>query len=285
MNMKKGTLQFFIITIYLFTSVLSCSNGSGGGGGGSGSSLEAVADTPSETLSSYAPKHSNLRLSLTDAPKHDFKAVNVNIDKMELFLKKGATEKRLIIAQNTGMVNLLDLRNGVLLPLADVNLPEGVQITQIRLILNGQNNHSLFMDDRRCEMQTPSGQQSGVKIMLKTPITIENGFQYSMVVDFDAEKSVVVRGNKTCLLKPVIKLLTATKQPFPDDDGNTNPAPDNEEPITDGTDSNVNPDDQSNTNFLDENGFPIPPDQLGFDPYDPSTYPPEITIDDLWMYF
>lgn len=278
----KYTGIFFVTSAF----IAACSSG-----GGSSEATQKI-------LSSYSPQPANLRLSLTDAPKQDLKEVNVNVAHMELFLQKDGVQKRLILAQNLGMVDLLTLRNGVLLPMADVDMPDGVEITHIRMVLSGDNNHAIRMDDSRCEMQTPSGQQSGVKIQLKAPIVIQSGYRYSMVVDFDAAKSVVVRGNGTCLLKPVIKLLTATRQVIdtpPAEGGETggdtgggtgseNPNP--EEPITDGTDSNVDPNAPTPPDdYFDEDGFPLPPEELGFDPYDPSTYPEGVTIDDLYMYY
>lgn len=302
----RRNLTYAVTFVATAAFIVSCSNGGG------------QSEATQKLLSSYSPQPANLRLSLTDAPKQDLKEVNVNVAHMELFLKKGEIQKRLILAQDLGMVNLLSLRNGVLLPMADVDMPDGVEITHIRMVLKGENNHAIRMDDSRCDMQTPSGQQSGIKIQLKTPIVIQSGYRYSMIVDFDAAKSVVIRGNGTCLLKPVIKLLTATRQQIEDDssggddggstggedtggdgstggddgtggsddgstggDGNTNP----DEPITDGTDTNVDPNAPTEYDFFDDNGFPIPPEELGFDPYDPSTYPDGITIQDLWMYF
>lgn len=235
--------------------------------------------------SSFAPAPSNFRLSLTDAPKEDLKEVNVNVHHIELFLGKGAVEKRLILANGLGMVNLLDLQNGVILPLADVNMPEGVEISQIRLVLNGDNNHVIRKNDQRCDLQTPSGQQSGIKILIKNPIVIESGYRYSMIVDFDAAKSVVIRGNGSCLLKPVLKLSAATRQPVEsnDDDGQDD---DSVEPIVDGSDSNVPPaEDSGDPTEEDIPEEDASEEELGFDPLDPSTYPDGITPDDLAEYF
>ena len=80
------------------------------------------------------------------------------------------------MAQDLGLIDLLQLKNGVLLPMHDLSLPTGLEITGIRLILKGTDNHSIKKDGSRCEMQTPSGQQSGIKIHLASPFTLEEGF-------------------------------------------------------------------------------------------------------------
>jgi hypothetical protein len=183
----------------------------------------------------------------------------------------------------------------------DLTLGAGTEITGIRLVLKGDNNHSIKSDDSRCEMQTPSGQQSGIKIHLAQPFTLENGSRYSMIMDFDAEKSVVLKGNGECLLKPVLKLLTVTRTPIPVDPpadppadppsdpgsvsnpedpgsgGGEEPPVDDHpivlDPVTDGSDGNV-----------DDGGTPAPgTDDGGFEiPMDPTDEAPVITEEETF---
>lgn len=220
-------------------------------------------------LSSY-PASGNLRISLTDAPSKELKNVFVNVDHAELFVQNGSGEARLIVAQNLGLIDLLTLRNGVLLPMQDLSLPVGVSINAIRLVLKGNDNHSIKKDNSRCEMQTPSGQQSGIKIHLSEPFTIEQGRVYSMVMDFDAEKSVIIKGNGDCLLKPVLKLLRVTQIV-------TEPPPSNEDnDDSNGTETEGTVTDQEDTN-TDDSGFEEPTDE--------ATEPPAIIIDEVYDYF
>lgn len=208
-------------------------------------SRQGTVDTSGNAyLSSYPQeKTDNLRVSMTDAPSKDLKHVFVNVAHAELLVSNGGKNSRIIVAQGLGLVDLLTLRNGVLLPMQDFELPEGVVITGIRLLLEGDNNHAIKKNDERCEMQTPSGQQSGIKILLSEPFTIEEGKDYSMVMDFDAEKSVVIKGTGECLLKPVLKMLAVTSKDHNDDSGDET----TEQPITDGSDSNIGGGDSSNT--------------------------------------
>ncbi len=252
-------------------------------------------------LASYPLSNSNLRISLTDAPSRDLKSVFVNVDHAELFVKKGSNQGRLIVSQNMGLVDLMTLRNGVLLPMQDLNLPTGMEITAIRLVLKGTDNHAIKSDDSRCEMATPSGQQSGIKIHLSQPFMLETGFIYSMVMDFDAAKSVVVQGNGTCLLKPVLKLLQVTRAqqvpvnppPTPPVDPNIiDPGPVNPTPVTDGNDVNIPappanpPVEPTPAPAPAPEPAPAPTDgsNTGFEnpPTDGTTQPPVITIEDAF---
>lgn len=293
----KNSTQLFMMAC-LSTFVLGCLN-SGGSGGGGGESSQSTSATNSQSLKSDPV----IKVSLTDAPNKNFKSIFVNIASMELLVSKGSTEKRLIVNQNIGLVDLLTLQNGILLPVAEFSIPEGVEIREIRLILNHENNHAIRENNSICSLQTPSGQQSGVKVKLDQPVVLEKHHEYSLVVDFDAKKSVVSKGNGGCLLKPVIKIPSIMKREVVldddssgDDNSQNNPPTSSDDtssgsdpgvPVTDGTDTNVSEDTMTDeeVSYFDEIGSPVPRDQLGFDIYDPSTYPDGITIEDLYIYF
>jgi hypothetical protein len=177
----------------------------------------------------------NLKLFITDKPLDNVSEVNVNIDHLELLLERGGKQARVHIAPNLGTINLLNFRNGVLLGVSDINIPEDVTVKQIRMILK-EDGHELVRNDHTiCQLKTPSAQKAGIKILLSRPITLRYNTAYAMVIDFDAEKSVVQMGNDDCLLKPVLKLATATSVPADsvDDDGNSSESPDD---LADGTD-------------------------------------------------
>lgn len=210
--------------------------------------------------SQYAPKPANLRLNLTDAPHDELKNVFVNIDHAEILLSGGGKKARLILGQNMGLVDLMTLRNGVLLPIEDVAIPNGVSAHQIRLVLKPEGHYATKVDGSTCAMHTPSEQLSGIKILIHPTILFENNYSYSLVVDFDAQKSVVQQGNGGCLLKPVLKLKSATRivdggNEGTDDEDVVEPAP--EDP-TDPVDP-VEPEPPAGTDGDDtvEWGYPI----------------------------
>lgn len=233
--MKRNKMIYFVaIAIVGSLAQLACNN-SGSVGSQDMTSLSSTGSFPANQY--------NLRVSLTDAPSKDLKKVFVNVDHAELFIKKGASQARIEVAKDLGLVDHLQLRNGILLPMQDLLLPTEVEITGIRLVLKANDNHSIKSDDSRCEMKTPSGQQSGIKIHLAEPFKLQSGYKYSMVMDFDAGKSVVVQGNGDCLLKPVLKLMQVQRT-------NTTPIGEVVDPVTPGETPN-NPGDGTS----DEDGI------------------------------
>ncbi len=185
----------------------------------------------SNKVSSYAHQPYNFRLSLTDAPNDNLTAVMVRVKYAELRVAGAGKEARIRAAENLGPINLLDLQNGVTLPMADLQFPAGIQVTQIRLVLEETGNYIVRTDESRCDLQTPSAQRTGVKILIHQGLAIDQGYNYSVVVDFDAKKSIVQQGNGGCLLKPVLKLKSASRVGNETPGGDTTPPPVEEEVV------------------------------------------------------
>ena len=105
---------------------------------------------------------------------------------------------------NAGVYNLLELTGGITAVLADNEVPAGA-ITQIRLLL-GENN-TIVMEGSEYPLKTPSGQQSGLKLQVNE--TLEAGYSYDFLIDFDVDKSVVLAGASDNInLKPVLRVTT-----------------------------------------------------------------------------
>lgn len=103
---------------------------------------------------------------------------------------------------NTGVYDLLELTGGLnVLLVDDYEIPSGM-LNQIRLIL-GEDN-TIVIDGETFPLKTPSAQQSGLKI--KVNETVEAGFNYTFLLDFDVDESIVMAGNSGNInLKPVIR--------------------------------------------------------------------------------
>jgi hypothetical protein len=153
----------------------------------------------------------NLRLHLTDKPSDELQNVFVNIDHAELRVERGDKIGWVQVAKGLGQIDLLKLRNGVLLPMADLKVPSGVDVTQIRLVLQSTGNYLITNDGTTCEMKTPSEQKTGIKLLIKESVHFEDGVKYALVVDFDVDKSIVLQPKGGCLLKPVLKLKSADR--------------------------------------------------------------------------
>ena len=184
--------------LVLAAFVAGC-GGSGGNGGGTGT----------------------LGVSLTDAPACGFDAVNVTVVKARVHQSGSASESAggwsEITLDPPRKINLLDLTNGVAESLGQTTLPAG-HYTQVRLVLeannanNGSNppNNSVVLSGTGEEIAlfTPSAVQSGIKLI--NEFDVAPGQRVDLMLDFDACKSVVTRGNGSYLLKPVIKVIPMT---------------------------------------------------------------------------
>lgn len=105
-------------------------------------------------------------------------------------------------AINTGVYDLLELTGGInVLLVDDYPIPSGT-LNQIRLIL-GENN-SVVIDGETFPLNTPSAQQSGLKINVNE--VLSPNINYTFLLDFDVDESIVVAGNSGNInLKPVIR--------------------------------------------------------------------------------
>lgn len=105
---------------------------------------------------------------------------------------------------NPGVYDLLELTGGVNLELVNNEDIATGTIKQIRLILGDDNSVVLEGESEARPLNTPSAQQSGLKVMVNQPITA--GFNYDFILDFDADESIVMAGNSGNInLKPVLR--------------------------------------------------------------------------------
>ena len=178
-------------------ALAACGGGGGGGIGGTGSA------------------QGTLRLAITDAPSCGYDAVNITIEKVRVHRNVDAADADAgwseIVLAPARRIDLLTLSNGVLQDLGQTALPAG-KYTQLRLVLaaNGAAtpppNSVVPTGGAETALTTPSAQQSGIK--LNTDIDVASDKVADFVLDFDACKSVVKRGNSGHYnLKPVISVI------------------------------------------------------------------------------
>lgn len=137
-------------------------------------------------------------MRMTDAPGN-YDEVNVEIIGAEVHSDvNGWTALNI----NAGVYNLLDLTNGKDTLIADGQIAVG-KVSQIRLLLG--TNNTVVYEGKTYPLETPSGQSSGIK--LKVNADLVAGINYTMLLDFDANKSIVVTGKDKFILKPVIRVV------------------------------------------------------------------------------
>jgi hypothetical protein len=142
-------------------------------------------------------QNASVQFRLTDAPGA-FDAVYIDIQQIEI---KAGPNSQLITLARPGIYNLLDFTNGLDTLMANVSLSPG-RLSQIRLILG--NNNSVVVDGISHALATPSAQQSGLKLTVQ--YDLEPGVSYAYSIDFDAGRSIVLHGNGTYSLKPVVRM-------------------------------------------------------------------------------
>lgn len=143
-----------------------------------------------------------LEVRLVDAPVDSVSEVNVVIDSVQVNNTQNE-EGWVTISKPMQSYDLLKLTNGAYAVLGEAELESGTY-EQIRLILNSEGNNLVFPDERVEDLFVPSGTQTGVKLNVNAEI--EAGFTYTLILDFDASRSVVKAGNSgKYLLKPVIR--------------------------------------------------------------------------------
>lgn len=138
-------------------------------------------------------------VKLHDAPV-DYDEVNISVARVEV--NNGQTEEGwVVISEPNETYNILELVNGDMAVLADAELEVGIY-EQIRLVLNDEN--TVVIDGQSYDLFVPSGAQSGLKLNVNAEI--KEGIEYTLLLDFDANRSVVKRGNQDLYnLQPVVR--------------------------------------------------------------------------------
>jgi hypothetical protein len=142
----------------------------------------------------------HLSVRMTDAPA-DYNAVMIDIQGVEVTGNDGSI---ILLHTNTGIYNLLAFSNGVDTLIASADLNAGT-ISQIRLILGSDN--TVKVGNVVYHLSTPSASQSGLKLQVHQ--TFAAGVSYDVLLDFDANQSIVSQGNGEYQLKPVIRTIDA----------------------------------------------------------------------------
>ena len=110
----------------------------------------------------------------------------------------------IVLCNKTQTFDLMQLRNGAKADFCAGQATELVagKISQMRL---GVIAATLILQDGSThELTVPSGPQSGLKINIDQTVSAKQTLM--LVIDFDADKSIVAEGNGSYKLKPVLRL-------------------------------------------------------------------------------
>lgn len=155
-----------------------------------------------------------LKLSITDDPfpVEYIDSAKVTISKVEI---RNTDENDgypfIAVFEGEKELNLLELRNGVMAELVEIEVPVGTY-DLVRLYVD---NASISVKDfSTFELKVPSGAQTGIKIFIDPGLRIEGGLTTELLLDFNLDKSFVLRGNTATpagingiIFKPVIRAV------------------------------------------------------------------------------
>jgi len=193
----KNGLMFLAGILVLTTSCTQ--NDSDGVGGGNGSLTVLLTDAP--------------------FPSNLVDETIVTIDKIEIRSTATSTttdsdnaSQYTVLYEGVGKAfDLLDLQNGVIAELANVDLDEG-SYDLIRMHVS--KAEVILKDGTSFDLKIPSGSTSGIKIRITPELLIESGVESTILLDFDVSKSFVVQGNpktpagiKGFIFKPSLRAM------------------------------------------------------------------------------
>lgn len=194
--MKNTTRTLSLIASVSAAALVAACGGGGGDGAASGT----------------------LSVAMTDAPSCGYDAVHVTVKKVRVHQSATAADNDSgwtdITLDPARKINLLNLTNGVLEELGQTSLPPG-HYSQMRLVLDANTGsakaNSIVLttnpsNTTEISLDTPSAVQSGIK--LNHEFDVVSGQRVDLVLDFDACKSIVKKGNSGAYgLKPVVSVI------------------------------------------------------------------------------
>ncbi|RYY90283.1 MAG: DUF4382 domain-containing protein [Chitinophagaceae bacterium] len=163
-------------------------------------SLSLIACGKDDKSASAGTGTGRLEVYLTDAPA-SLDSVFIDVKDVRVNYSTDSTNGWQSLGNvRSGAYNLLALTAGHDTLLGASDLTSG-RIQQIRLILG--NDNYVVAGGQRYPLETPSAQQSGLKLNINQYIS--ESVTYRLVMDFDAGRSIHRTGNGRYMLKPVIR--------------------------------------------------------------------------------
>lgn len=143
----------------------------------------------------------NVSLESTTS-KSTYDAIYIDIQKVSIHTSSDSAEASgwFELEANQGIYDLLDYDAGNDTIIGFDSLLQVQTVSQIRLVL-GENN-TIVVEGDTFDLETPSAQTAGLKIQVHAEL--EPDVSYKVVLDFDADQSILETGNEKYKLKPTI---------------------------------------------------------------------------------
>lgn len=153
----------------------------------------------------------SLRILATDAP-FDFEGVASAKLTVESIKLRQASGNSITVMNKEVTLDLLQLRNGLVDTLADIELPAGAY-DEIMLIISSASVD--LKDGKHFDLKVPSGAQSGLKVFVSPDLVVTSGLSHDVLLDFDLSRSFVAQGPANDIkgfnFKPVIRAVNLSK--------------------------------------------------------------------------
>lgn len=182
--------------------------------------------------------HGTFAVQMVDAPNPDVKSIVVTVNEVDVQQESAGT---VTLFKGPLTVDLLTLTNTTQ-PLGQIELPVG-KVNQIRLVLADGPQYVVLTDGTQVPLVTPSGQESGIKLVGDFPVNACS--KHTVTLDFDGENSILVhpaQQGTEYILRPVVRVKTETDTAEPcTTDGGTDAGTPTDGGSTGQTDAGVPP--------------------------------------------
>ena len=152
-----------------------------------------------------------LRILATDAP-FDFEGVasaKITVGNIKL---RQASGNSISVMDEEVTLDLLQLRNGLVDTLANIELPAGAYDEIILIISQASVD---MKDGKHYDLKVPSGAQSGLKVFVSPDLVVTTGLSHDVLLDFDLSRSFIAQGPASNItgfsFKPVIRAVNLSK--------------------------------------------------------------------------
>ncbi|MDP4032171.1 MAG: DUF4382 domain-containing protein, partial [Pseudorhodobacter sp.] len=146
-----------------------------------------------------AAQEGTMQVYVTDAPPEGVTAIEIKASNIEAHMAGAAEDQWVSLVKDPPVFDLVEA-TGVNVLLGTANVSAG-KYTQVRLDIT---DVTVTINGTQVKATVPSD-----KLRLVGEITIEEGKDTPISLDFDAEKSIVMEGQGNVSLKPVVKLVIA----------------------------------------------------------------------------
>ncbi len=191
----KNQVQMSLMLMVVLGSLLACTDRGGSSAGESLQSLESKQLV------------SSTKVVWTVSNSNNTEELILKLDKIQIFAKspEGVFGK-FEIDKNGESIDLANAQDAIDKILLENFLPAHYIIKEIRLILTDGGHLLVLKDGRTCELTTPSGEQSGVKIKFPHDFEVSGAHSYLLRLKVDLDGSSSEEAGH-CKLHPVIRVI------------------------------------------------------------------------------